>query len=179
VDERSSPFLAGPIAHQYCIGFLVPHTVSPLYYSAQEPDWMQFRPALPSWFAPTSSAAVKTLFQGDDGTGPRDAWLVPMVAWSSLLIVLFFVMLCINVLMGRQWIDSERLTFALASLPLALTEGSDSRMEQAPRVLRQPLFWGGLAIPLALQALAVHVGDRRHAMRKARTAASVWPLPCR
>jgi hypothetical protein len=162
--------VAGPITHQYAIGFLVPHTVSPLYYNAQEPGWALFKSVLPSWFAPTDPAAVKTFFQGGDGTVPWQAWLVPMAAWCALLIVLFFVMLCLNVLVRKQWADSERLTFPLAAIPLALTE-ADSRADglrlaeqtepgasaffRHPVLLfRHPLFWLGVVVPLTLQAPA-------------------------
>lgn len=155
--------VAGPITHPYGIGFLVPHTVSPLYYNAHEPGWALFQPALPSWLGPDDPRAVKTFFQGGDGTVPWGAWLIPMLAWSSLLVALFWVMLCINALMRRQWIDHERLTFPLAAIPLALTEETagdrlrTSADPQARRLLRQPLFWLGVALPLLLQApSAIH-----------------------
>ena len=35
-------------------------------------------------------------------------------------LALVTVMLCVNVLLRRQWIDHERLTFPLTALPLAL-----------------------------------------------------------
>lgn len=161
--------VAGPIAHPFAIAFLVPHTVAPLYYNAQEPGWAIFKDTLPAWMGPNSPAAVKTFFQGGDGTVPWAAWLLPILAWSCLLIVLFFVMLCIDTLMRRQWIDSERLTFPLATIPLVLTEeigGNEERHttvggrflgSQPLSVIRQPLFWLGLAIPLLLQApSAIH-----------------------
>jgi hypothetical protein len=147
--------VVGPITHPYSIGFLIPHSVSPLYYNSQEPEWAQFQSALPSWFAPTDPGAVKTFFQGGDGTVPWRQWLIPMAAWSSLLVALFIVMLCICVLVRRQWIDNERLTFPLVSLPLALTEGTESSGVRIMRTLRQPLFWMGLAIPLLLRAPAM------------------------
>src|SRR5579871_677859 len=156
--------IAGPITHPYAIGFLVPHTVSPLYYNAQEPHWSAFAPALPAWFGPSSSTAVDGFFRGTHGNVPWLAWALPLLAWSSLLIALFFVMLCINVLLRQQWIESERLAFPLAAIPLALTERGDdggrtradslgsvlSTISHPSQLLRQPLFWFGVALPLAL-----------------------------
>jgi hypothetical protein len=160
--------VAGPICHLYSIGFLIPHAVSPLYYRPQEPDWAVFLPSLPTWFAPRDPTAIQHLFRGGDGSVPWMVWLVPMLAWSSLLIALFFVALCINVLMCRQWVEAERLTFPLAAIPLALTDGSASevglRLSRPPRpgvlggigqparILRQPLFWMGVCLPLLLRA---------------------------
>ena len=114
--------IVGPISHVHSIGFLVPHTVSPLYYNAQEPGWAAFQSALPAWLGPNSPQAVKGFFHGAGGVVPWMAWLLPFVAWSSLLIALFFVMLCLNVMMRKQWVENERLTFPLAAIPLALTE---------------------------------------------------------
>jgi hypothetical protein len=163
--------IAGPITHPYSIGFLVPHTVSPLYYNVNEPHWSAFAPALPAWFGPGNPTAVAGFFRGTHGSVPWQAWFLPILAWSSLLIALFCVMLCINVLMRRQWIENERLAFPLAAIPLALTEEAGrmdgggrkrgdplgsvlSAIAHPSQILRQPLFWLGVALPLALQAPA-------------------------
>jgi hypothetical protein len=114
--------VAGPITHSFGIGFLVPHMVAPTYYGAEEPRWQEFLPHLPAWLGPRDPAVVLGFFRGTHGVVPWAAWLVPMLAWSSLLLVLFFVMLCINAIMRRQWIDHERLVFPLTAIPLALTE---------------------------------------------------------
>ncbi len=143
--------VAGPITHPYSIGFLIPHTVSPHYYSAEEPGWSVFQSSLPSWFGPRDQLAIKTFFQGGDGSVPWAAWLIPLFAWSTLLLALFGVMLCINVLMRRPWVEHERLTFPLAGLPLALLHGR-SPDENSRHLLEQPLFWLGLAVPILMQA---------------------------
>jgi len=144
--------VAGPITHPFCIGFLIPHTVSPYHYDTNEPRWAVFQPFLSTWLGPDSEAAVKGFFRGTGGVVPWQAWLAPMLAWSSLLIVLFFVMLCVNVVMRRQWVDNERLSFPLATIPLALTQRPTPGAQCLPDLLCQPLFWLGLALPLAIQA---------------------------
>jgi hypothetical protein len=150
--------IAGPITHIYSIGFLIPHTVAPLYYNAQEPGWALFQPTLPHWFGPATHDAVRGFFLGTGGGVPWQAWLLPMAAWSSLLIALFWVMLCINSLMRQQWIEDERLVFPLAAIPLILTEGGErSEGANLAPILRKPLFWLGVAIPLVIQApMALH-----------------------
>ncbi len=145
--------IAGPITHPFSIGFLIPHTVAPLYYNANEPNWALFEGVLPGWMGPSDPAAIKAFFQGGNGTVPWETWLLPMLAWSSLLIVLFWVMLCINVLMRRQWIENERLVFPLTAIPLALTQGEQSSFLHDPlRPTRQPLFWLGLVAVLLIQS---------------------------
>lgn len=144
--------VAGPITHLYAAGFLVPHTVSPLYFLAHEPGWELFRSYLPRWFGPTTPDAVQGFFRGTSGAVPWSAWLPAIVAWSSLLIVLFWVMLCVNVLFRKQWIEYERFVFPMAAIPIALSEETSSVFRSPLRLTRTPLFWLGAGITLALQA---------------------------
>lgn len=159
--------VAGAICHPYAIGFLVPHTVAPLYFGRESPSWSVFAPALPSWLGPTDSSAINQFFAGGDGSVPWLAWVIPLLAWSSLLLALFWVMLCLNVLLRRQWVEHERLTFPLASIPLALSndaerhlpgEGSRSSLNLLASssgiqgVTRAPLFWFGILLTLLVRA---------------------------
>jgi hypothetical protein len=145
--------IAGPITHQFGIGFLVPHTIAPEYYARTEPSWQLFRSVLPTWFGPTGPNAVPGFLRGTSGHVPWLAWSWPILAWSSLLIALFWVMLCLNAIMRRQWIDSERLTFPMAAIPIALAEeGGDDALRHPLRLTRTPLFWFGALFVLLLQA---------------------------
>jgi hypothetical protein len=145
--------IAGPITHQFGIGFLVPHTIAPEFYARSEPSWQLFRPVLPSWLGPTSADAVAGFVRGTSGRVPWAAWFAPMVAWSSLLIALFWVMLCLNAIMRKQWIDSERLAFPMAAIPIALAnESGDSYLRHPLRLTRAPLFWAGALFVLVIQA---------------------------
>ena len=149
----SMMIVAGPIAHLFAIGYLLPHTVAPLYFLKQEPGWNVFMPVLPRWLGPDTEQAVEDFFHGTHGVVPWRAWFWPIVAWSSLLIALFWVMLCLNVLMRRQWIENERLAFPLTAIPLALAQDERASYFRDPlRLTRQPLFWFGIACVLALQS---------------------------
>jgi hypothetical protein len=138
--------ISGPVAHQYAIGFLVPHMVAPYYFDA---GWSKFYQWLPPWFGPRDPEVVRAFFLGSDGTVPWRAWALPGVAWMILLGALFLVGHCGMILIRRQWIENERLTFPLAQIPLGLT-ATDA--EGRVQVLREPSFWVALALALALQA---------------------------
>jgi hypothetical protein len=136
--------ISGPIVHQYAIGFLIPHMVSAYYFDA---GWRVFYEWLPVWFGPRDPAVVNAFFVGADGSVPWGAWLVPALAWTVLLAAFFLTGHCAMILLRRQWIDSERLAFPLAQIPLGLTTaGPDGR----PPLLRAPLFWAAFWIALAL-----------------------------
>jgi hypothetical protein len=144
--------VAGPIAHLYGVGYLLPHTVAPFYYLKQEPEWEVFMPVLPGWLGPDSPQAVEDFFHGHSPV-PWYAWLWPILSWSSLLIALFWMMLCINVLMHRQWIENERLVFPLTAIPLALAQDEQTSFLRDPlRLIRQPLFWIGILFVLLIQS---------------------------
>src|SRR5436305_5142499 len=51
---------SGPIAHEYAVGFLVPHMVAPYYFfeGAELHRW------LPWWFGPSDPAVVRGFFLG-------------------------------------------------------------------------------------------------------------------
>jgi hypothetical protein len=139
--------ISGPIAHQYTVGFLVPHTVAPYYFDA---GWRAFHEWLPGWFGPSDPEVVRGFFLGTGGRVPWGAWLIPAVAWSVLLGALFLTGHCAMLLLRRQWLESERLSFPLAQIPLTLT--STDAEGRAP-LLRTPLFWGGFALALSLEML--------------------------
>src|SRR5947208_5319638 len=77
--------ISGPIAHQYAIGFLVPHMVAPYYFF----EGAEFHKWLPGWFGPSDPAVVRGFFLGANGRVPWGAWLVPAFAWMLLLAALF------------------------------------------------------------------------------------------
>jgi len=59
--------------------------------------------------------------------------------WVGFLVVLVFVMLCLNVLIRRRWMDHERLTYPVALLPYEITEPTG-------RMYKQRMLWLGFAV---------------------------------
>lgn len=67
-------------------------------------------------------------------------WLRPLVCWSVFILAAGWVMLCLNALLRRAWVDQTRLSFPIVRLPLALTEGF-----AAGSLLRSGPLWLGFA----------------------------------
>ncbi len=67
------------------------------------------------------------------------AWLKPALLWVGFIVVLLTVMLCLNVIIRRRWMDHERLTYPIALLPFELTEPSGG-------FLCQPMLWLGFGL---------------------------------
>ncbi|MDX1931556.1 MAG: DUF6785 family protein [Capsulimonadales bacterium] len=80
-------------------------------------------------------------------------WLSPIVFWSAFIVALLFVMLCVNTILRRRWIEQERLTFPLIILPLEMTR--PSLTGTGPRgFFSSKTMWLGFLTAFALQTLA-------------------------
>lgn len=53
---------------------------------------------------------------------PWSAWLVPAIMWGIFLVGLFGSILCLMVILRRQWVENERLQFPLATVYASLIE---------------------------------------------------------
>ena len=75
-----------------------------------------------------------------------EAWAYPLAVWSVFFLVLLWTTLCLAAILRRRWEDEEHLPFPVLALPLEMTR------EGAP-LYRQPLLWGGFAVPCVLHSL--------------------------
>jgi hypothetical protein len=99
---------------------LIPLMGGFFYYATPENGWIsQILPHLPSWLVPNDQAATWKLFEGGArGEGlPWDIWFNPLLAWSLFIVTLYFVTLCLLVMLRKQWMEREKLLFPLAILP--------------------------------------------------------------
>ena len=59
-------------------------------------------------------------------------WVVPCLAWSSVILAVLVCMLGINLLVRKQWTIHEKLAYPLAQIPLDI-------ISNGPRVFKTPL----------------------------------------
>jgi len=137
---------------------LIPLMGGFFYYATPENNWAsQILPHLPSWLVPADHASVWKLFEGRArGEGvPWGFWLSPLLAWSLFITTLYFVTLCLLVVLRKQWMEREKLLFPLAILPLELSLCQEGRL--LPPLLRNPLTWMGFFIPATINSInALH-----------------------
>ena len=131
---------------------LIALLVAPNYYANEGNRWQRiFYPYIKKWMVPwdpegeTQQWVSQRFYEGlrSGESIPWGAWVVPLAAWSILVIAVFFGFLCLAALLRRQWADHEKLTFPLAQLPLEMARGGDA-------FLRNPLTWIGFAIPAVI-----------------------------
>ena len=118
------------------------------WFATPENEWNElFFRYLPGKLIVTDRSALQAYYEGSSTlytTRHIEAWLPPALAWSSLLLVVLFVMLCINVIIRKQWTEHERLTYPITLLPLEMT---------TPRFFRNKLLWLGFGLAGMLDLL--------------------------
>ncbi len=122
------------------------------YYGTPENRWKEtFLPAIRGWLLPDESV-MKAYYIGQSTFWRWDhvlGWLSPILVWSAYIVVLLWVMLCLNALIRKQWMDQERLSFPIVQLPLEITrEGGSVEMFTSRQM------WIGFLIPVVLESLA-------------------------
>ena len=125
------------------------------YMAARVVEWQKsFIPLLPSWFGPTNWSAIEDFYQGTSRV-PWGDWITPLAAWCSFLVALIICSVALVLIVQRQWITHERLSFPLAQIPFEMVSGSDARGEGGVRLPAVSLFWVGLLLSLAFTSLNV------------------------
>jgi len=131
---------------------IIPITTGAYYYVSPENKWdTVILPEFPQWAAPVGAEpgapVIKYLYEGLPlgRSVPWRAWLPMLGMWMPFILALYLVMIAMMVLLRRQWVDNERLTYPLTHLPLELA-GADSG--GFPALLKNKMFWLGLAVPV-------------------------------
>lgn len=125
------------------------------YYTTPENKWGElFLPHIDSWLVPTTRESIRLFYEGlpRGMPVPWEAWIRPLTAWMSFILVFYWVIFCLAVLLRGQWVDNERLVFPLTRLPLALLEDADDQESRVNWLLKSKLMWMAFAIPLVIHS---------------------------
>jgi hypothetical protein len=113
----------------------------PIWNAGPENQWQQLIwPNLPTWLTVTNRDALEGFFMGGGQPYTKTvlaAWLDPIVWWSAWVVALFWVTMCLNVIVRRRWSEEEQLPFPMTILPLQMTDPETS-------LFRNSLWWIGL-----------------------------------
>jgi hypothetical protein len=116
-------------------GVLVTLMGYPAYFADSSNDWARmFSGALPTWLMVNDRTALIGFYQGDSSFFRPEhlsAWIRPVIAWTVFLWALLLMMLCVNTILRKAWIERERLTFPIIALPMAMTEQRDCRRDHS------------------------------------------------
>ena len=137
---------------------LLPVITGAYYYATPENGWADIvQPYMPDWPVPQSRDAIWGFYEGDPtGAVPWAIWAAPMLYWAVFGLALFLAMVCLMVIVRRQWVEHERLAYPMVQLPLAMI-ADDGRGRAIKPLFRSGLMWLGFAIPFVLASInALH-----------------------
>lgn len=117
--------------------------VGPFWYAQPENEWSSlFWRYIPSWLAVSDKNRLRGFAEGESWlySAPLiKAWLIPMLSWSAFIFLLVFIMICISILVRKQWTESEKLSYPIIQLPLYMTSNTAD-------LFKNKLMWIGLAL---------------------------------
>ncbi|MDA0746843.1 MAG: hypothetical protein O2954_10005, partial [bacterium] len=138
--------VGGAIPSVGLTGYFLGVIAAPFYFANPENQWATiFHPYIPEWLAPRNvNGTLDYLFEGlpAGGTIPWNVWFVPVVSWLGLIVALFAASLCMAVILRKQWVENERLTYPILRPVMDLTEHKGGGFPK--------LFWTGFWIAFGI-----------------------------
>ena len=133
------------------MGNLLPNLANVFWFNTPQNNWDKFHRYIPDWFAPRNRDALRGFYEGSSTLYTKEhllAWAVPIVVWGCFMMVIAFVMLCLNVIIRKQWMDREKLAFPIIQMPLEMTRESGMS-----GFFKNKYLWIGFAIPAILETI--------------------------
>jgi hypothetical protein len=139
--------------------FIVSNLIGPFYFATRENKWLDFlQPHLQPWMTPALNTdgtlnleAAASWYLPTSTNVPWGAWLVPLLAWGSLILASYVMLGSLSVILRRQWAEREALSFPLLKLPMEMVEDVDVKRKEPFWTNR--LMWLGFGIAAFIQTL--------------------------
>ena len=127
--------------------YWLPMMPAAFYYATPENKWAEIlQPHIKGWLTPRDPLVLKYFYEGAPrGTGvPWGAWIMPLFFWTLFLVALYFVMICMMVILRKQWVEKERLIFPLVQLPVEMAQEEENKI--IPPLFKNKLMWIGFIV---------------------------------
>ena len=143
--------LGGSIAGRDMLQILIPVIGWPFWFATPENEWSSFFwRYLPSWLTVNDESVLRGFYMGESSLYTSKhimGWLRPMFWWTIFLTVVIFIMICLNVIVRRRWIEHEKLTYPLVQMPFEMTR------ENSSAFFRSRLLWIGFGVAAGIDLL--------------------------
>ena len=121
------------------------------WFATPENEWADlFHRHIPEWLSVQDKDALRGYYEGDSTLHTVEhlkAWAMPILLWALFTFALVLVMLCINVMIRKRWIEEERLSYPIMQLPLEMVSSS-------PSFFRNRLLILGIALSAGIELMA-------------------------
>jgi hypothetical protein len=130
---------------------LIPMMTNPFWFATPENEWEDlFFRYIPRWLTMDDKYALEEYYKGESNFFTEQnikAWFVPVLAWTGFIVVFLFGMLCINIIIRKQWTENEKLSYPIIRLPLEISSNST-------KFFSNKVMWIGFAITGLIELLA-------------------------
>jgi hypothetical protein len=125
------------------------------YFSTRENGWADlFYRYLPKHFAPGWNGStyqrevIEPIYTGGVGFSriPWHAWTAMLLGWGVFLLLVYSALFWTSLLLRRQWIEHEALSFPLVQLPLQMVDSAPGEAPPAREFWSNKTLWCGVAI---------------------------------
>ena len=140
--------IASAIAGRDSMENLLPMLGHPFWFADSANRFADFHRFIPRWLAPQDPWVLKAYYLGNVSIYDWrlvKAWLPIVGAWSAFIMAMLVVMLSINVIVRRHWMDLEKLTFPTVYLPMEMARDGS--------FFRDRMLWMGFALPFAIETM--------------------------
>ena len=136
---------------------ILPMITAVFYYASPQNKWAEkLFPRFPDRpIMVDDGMQNKAFYEGLAKAGqdiPYGAWVEPLVWWAIFLLALYATMVSVAVILRRQWMERERLSYPIAQVGLAMIRGEETD-GLVNGFFKRPSMWIGCAIPVAFGSL--------------------------
>ena len=129
--------------------------VTPIYFATPENEWedVLYR-HIPRWIMVWDEKACADFFEGLPAGAPIPwrVWVRPILVWTLFSGTIFLGMVCLCVILRKQWIERERFTFPLVQVPLEMVEQPEGR-DLLNSFFKNRAMLLGLAVPFVFHTI--------------------------
>ena len=104
---------------------LIPILGHAFWFATPENDWTHLLGIyIPTWLSVDDKSVLAGYYHGDSSlytVQHISSWLIPVISWFTFLFALLLVMLCINIILRKQWTEREKLAYPIIQLPYGMT----------------------------------------------------------
>ena len=130
--------------------FLIGTLAHPYQFATSENEWASlFWREIPWWFVPKQNA-LDGYFKGDSSFYTSlhlGGWLIPILVWTGFVAMLWFVLICLSIIIRAQWTEREKLAYPIVQLPLQMAQGEN-------RFYQSQIMWIGFGVAGFFEILA-------------------------
>jgi hypothetical protein len=130
----------------------VPGLSFPFWFATPENRWGAiFNHLFPKWLTVQDKEFLAPYYYGASSlyTWERiQVWAGPVLIWCLFIGALGLVMVCMNVIIRKQWTENEKLSYPIVQLPMAMTAGGGT-----VEFFRHKPLWYGFLLGGALDVM--------------------------